>query len=179
MPDTEELKYPIGRFKAPATFTEQQLKGWIEDIGHLPSNVEIAIQHLDEHQLQTPYRPDGWTIQEVVHHLPDSHMNSYIRFKLALTENNPVIKPYEEGLWAELPDVKLTPVNVSVTLLHALHVRWVNLMNNMTAKDFDKTVFHPERKKEIALKEMVALYAWHGQHHLMHIVRLKERMGWE
>ncbi len=179
MSDLEQLRYPTGRFKTPAEYSEQLISKWIDEIRHLPSNVEIAIQNLDEHQLQTPYRPDGWTLVQVVHHLADSHMNAYIRFKLALTENNPVIKPYEQGLWAELPDTRLTPVNVSVTLLHALHIRWVNLLTDIPAKDFEETVFHPEQKRKIPVKELMAMYAWHGQHHLMQIVGLKERMGWE
>ena len=178
MNDIDHLKYPIGKFAAPAEYTPHLLAEYIETIQHLPINLEIAVQNLDEAQLQTPYRPGGWTVQQLLHHIPDSHMNSYIRFKLALTENNPAIKTYEQDLWAQLPDTFNTPVNVSLTLLHALHIRWVNLMKGMTSTEWDKTVFHPAHKKNISLKHFVALYAWHSQHHLMHIIRLKERMNW-
>jgi DinB superfamily len=179
MTDINQLKYPIGRFSPPGVYTPQLLHEYIETIANLPTNLEIAVQNLDEVQLQTPYRPDGWTVQQLLHHIPDSHMNAYIRFKLALTEDNPTIKPYLEAKWAELPDTFNTPVNISLTLLHALHIRWVNLMKGMISTDWDKTVFHPEHKKENTLKHFAALYAWHSEHHLMHIIRLKERMHWK
>ncbi|MVT08703.1 YfiT family bacillithiol transferase [Chitinophaga tropicalis] len=177
--DLEQLKYPIGRFEAPASIPAEALKGYINDIRYLPSLVEIAIQTLDAPQLATPYRPDGWTITQVVHHLVDSHTNALTRFKLALTEDNPVIKPYDEAAWAELPDVANTPVNVSITLLHALHTRWVNLMDNLTDQQWTRTFVHPETKKTFELRTVAANYSWHGKHHLAHIERLKERNNWK
>lgn len=179
MTDPDQLRYPIGRFQRPGQYDEKSLQGYITEIRHLPANLEIAVQSLDAWQLQTPYRQDGWTVQQVVHHIPDSHMNAYMRFKLALTEETPGIKTYKEDRWAALPDTSSTPVNISLTLLHALHARWVHLLEGMRAADFDRTLFHPEQERTIPLKEMLAMYAWHGQHHLMHIIRLKERMGWK
>lgn len=176
--DMEALKYPAGKFEAPAEITPQILQGWINDIRHLPSLLEIATQDLDEAQLLTPYRPGGWTVAQVVHHVADSHMNAYIRFKLALTEDNPTIKPYEEHLWAELPDTHKTAINVSNTLLHALHKRWTVLLDNLTPEQWERTFLHPATQKTAALKMVAGMYAWHGRHHLMHIIRLKERMGW-
>lgn len=154
------------------------MKGYINDIRHLPRLVEIAVQDLDAWQLDTPYRPGGWTVAQVVHHLVDSHMNALTRVKLALTEEVPVIKPYDEAAWVKLADVSHTPVNVSVTLLHALHTRWVNLLDNLGAEDWERTFMHPEHNKTFDLKRITAMYAWHGLHHLAHIVRLKEREEW-
>ncbi|SEW41548.1 YfiT family bacillithiol transferase [Chitinophaga arvensicola] len=174
----ESLQYPIGRFVALPDYTPAQLRTYIDDIRYLPQLVEIAVQQLDEYQLQTPYRPDGWTVAQVVHHLADSHMNGYTRMKLALTEDKPVIKPYEEQLWAELPDVKFTPVNMSITLLYALHRRWVSLMEHLTPEDWERTFIHPANGTQHNLKTHAANYSWHGKHHLEHILRLKERMDW-
>lgn len=174
----EELQYPIGRFKSPANVTDTQLKGYINDIRHLPNLIEIAVQGLDAFQLDTPYRPGGWTVAQVVHHLADSHMNAYVRFKLALTEDAPVIKPYDEAAWANLADVRHTPVNASVTLLHALHTRWVQLLENLTPAEWERTFIHPAHNKTFGLKTIAATYAWHGKHHLAHIVNLKERENW-
>jgi hypothetical protein len=175
----EDLKYPIGRFEAPAHITEKQLKGYINDIRYLPSLVEIAVQTLDAGQLATPYRPGGWTLVQVVHHLVDSHTNALTRFKLALTEDNPIIKPYDEAAWAELPDVFKTPINVSLTLLHALHTRWVNLMDNLTPDQWERAFTHPASGTTFILKTVAANYSWHGKHHLAHIERLKERNNWK
>ncbi|MCK7554559.1 putative metal-dependent hydrolase [Chitinophaga sedimenti] len=176
--DLEALKYPIGHFKLPETVTDRQRIGFINDIRHLPTLVEIAVQHMDEYQLQTPYRPGGWTVAQVVHHLVDSHMNAVTRFKLALTEDNPVIKPYGEAAWAELPDVTSTPINVSVTLLHALHTRWANLLEALSDEQLARTFVHPANQYTYKLRESLANYAWHGKHHLAHIVNLKESKGW-
>ncbi|UYQ94746.1 putative metal-dependent hydrolase [Chitinophaga horti] len=176
--DLETLKYPIGRFVTPQSASAQQRTRLINDIRQLPTLVEIAVQNLDEHQLQTPYRPDGWTIAQVVHHLVDSHMNALTRFKLALTEYNPVIKPYDEAAWAALPDVSNTPVNVSITLLHALHTRWSNLLEALTDEQYERTFVHPESKQTFKLWQTLASYSWHGLHHLTHIVNLKESKGW-
>jgi DinB superfamily len=174
----EALQYPIGRFEALPDYTPAMLQGFIKDIHYLPQLVEIAVQQLDDYQLQTPYRPDGWTVAQVVHHLADSHMNGYIRMKLALTEDQPIIKPYEEGEWAKLPDVKHIPINVSITLLYALHTRWTSLMEHLTAADWERTFIHPANGTTHHLKTHAANYAWHGKHHLEHILRLKERMDW-
>ncbi|RFS26464.1 putative metal-dependent hydrolase [Chitinophaga silvatica] len=174
----EALQYPIGKFDPPTEISDAQLKKYIDDIHYLPQLIELAVQNLDEFQLQTPYRPGGWTVAQVVHHLPDSHMNAYIRMKLALTEENPDIKPYEEQLWAELPEVTVTPVNVSITLLYALHKRWVNTFESLTAADWNKTFRHPANGTTQNLKTHAANYSWHGRHHLEHILKLKERMGW-
>lgn len=179
MEEIELLRYPIGRFIPPADYQTDQIRANMESIRELPGLLETAVLNLDRHQIDTPYRPEGWTIQQVVHHLADSHMNAYIRFKLALTEDGPVIKPYKENLWAELYDSFNTPVNISLTLLHSLHIRWVNLMGSLDHQDWEKTVFHPEHQKFQSLYLLAGLYAWHGRHHLAHITRLRERMGWD
>ncbi len=174
----DTLRYPIGQFDAPETIDADVLKGYITDIRYLPSLIEIAVQDLDAWQLDTPYRPGGWTVAQVVHHLADSHMNAYTRFKLALTETAPVIKPYDEAAWSMLPDVQKTPVNVSITLLHSLHTRWVHLLEALTPEQWERTFTHPEHGKSFTLKNTAGTYAWHGQHHLAHIVNLKEREQW-
>ncbi len=174
----EELKYPIGRYEKPAGFSPALCKEWTAIIKVLPSWMDACIENLDEHQLKVPYREGGWNIQQVVHHVADSHMNAYIRLKLALTEDNPTVKPYDEGAWAELTDTQFVPVNVSVTLLHALHRRIVALLENMQTADWERTYYHPDHKRNFPVWEMVALYAWHSRHHTEHIRRLRERMGW-
>ncbi|MDN3657869.1 bacillithiol transferase BstA [Ferruginibacter paludis] len=173
----EELKYPIGKYQ-PQPFSAKQLEQWIIDIKYLPNQLENAVINLDEHQLETPYRPDGWTVKQLVHHVADSHMNAYIRFKLGLTENNPTIKPYDEGAWALLNDSKAIPINVSLTLLFALHTRWVAVLENIKEDEWNKTVFHPEQKKEITLWHLLGMYAWHSLHHTAHITALRQRMNW-
>ena len=175
----EELKYPVGRYQKPVTYAAEDLKEWISVLKALPAWMDACIENLDAHQLETTYREGGWTIQQVVHHVADSHINAYIRLKLALTEDNPAIKPYLEALWAELPDTNSVPVNVSTTLLHALHRRMTTLLEHMQPGDWDRTYFHPEHQRSIPLWEMVAMYAWHSKHHTEHIRRLRERMGWE
>ena len=173
----EDLKYPIGKYIVQP-FSEKLLGEWLTDIKNLPQHLENAILNLDEAQLNTAYRDAGWTVKQVVHHVADSHMNAYIRFKLGLTENNPVIKPYDEAAWAEMNDTKNLPVNISLTLLHALHIRWYEVLKNMSTGDFDKTVFHPQHKKEFTLWELLGMYAWHSRHHVAHITSLRERMEW-
>ncbi|MBC7422449.1 MAG: putative metal-dependent hydrolase [Ferruginibacter sp.] len=173
----EDLRYPIGRFE-PRPFTVAQLEEWILDIKYLPNLLENAVLNLDEHQLETPYRPDGWTVKQVVHHVADSHMNAYIRFKLGLTEFNPVIKPYDEAAWALLSDTNNLPINLSLTLLFALHTRWVEVLKHISKAEWDRTVYHPEQKKEITLWNLLGLYSWHGRHHTMHITNLRERNNW-
>jgi hypothetical protein len=179
MEDTLEiLRYPIGRYQKPETYDQQLLEQWIAVIDVLPSWLDICIENLDATQLHTPYRPGGWTINQVIHHIADSHMNAYIRLKLALTEDNPTVKPYKEALWAELPDSELTPVNISVTLLHALHKRCTVLMRNMKPEEWERTYFHPEHQRNVPLWEMIALYAWHSRHHTEQIRQLRQRMNW-
>ncbi|NSL87466.1 putative metal-dependent hydrolase [Chitinophaga sp. Mgbs1] len=174
----EALQYPIGRFEAAPFYTPAMLQEYIYDIRDLPTLVELAIQQLDEYQLQTPYRPGGWTVAQVVHHLADSHINAITRLKLALTEDKPVIKPYDEAAWALLEDVNNTPVNVSITLLHALHTRWANLLEKLTPEQWERVFIHPEHGTHFNLKTQTATYSWHGKHHLAHIQGLKERMNW-
>jgi uncharacterized damage-inducible protein DinB len=173
----KENQYPIGKYE-PQPYSDKQLKDWLIDIKFLPQHFENAVLNLDEAQLDTPYRDGGWTVKQLVHHVADSHMNAYIRFKLALTEDNPTIKPYEEKLWAEMHDSAAVPINVSLTLLHALHTRWYSVLENMSADDFNRTVFHPEHKKEMTLWFLLGMYAWHGRHHTAHVTTLRENMGW-
>ena len=171
------LRYPIGKYE-PQPFSEDLKNQWLQEIAQLPDNLEQAIANLNETQLQTPYRDGGWTVQQLVHHIADSHLNSYIRFKLALTENNPTITPYDEKLWAELNDVKTVPVSVSVDLLRALHRRWISALKDLSADDWNKAFYHPQQQKETTLWTALGIYAWHGKHHAAHITALRERMGW-
>lgn len=180
---SNDLRYPIGKVEDQPLSTkdgydEKVKAAFLLDIQLCPSMLEQAISNLDEHQLNVPYREGGWTTKQVIHHVADSHMNAYIRFKLALTEENPVIKPYDEAAWAELSDTINLPINISLTLLHALHTRWVEMMKNMTEEDWQRTIFHPEQKRTITLWDMLGTYAWHGKHHAAHITALRERMGW-
>lgn len=173
----ERLKYPIGKFE-PQPFSESQKIKWIADVQSLPALLEIAVQQLDAPALHMPYRDGGWTIQQVVHHVADSHMNGYIRTKMALTEDKPVIKPYEEGLWARLEDTTGLPINISLTLLHSLHLRWVKIFESLKEPDWKRVMIHPATQKEMTVWEQLGLYSWHGRHHLAHVMGLKERMGW-
>ena len=173
----KDPRYPIGKYEAQP-FSESQKKKWIVDIQFLPNELEQAIENLDEAQLHTPYRDGGWTVHQLVHHIADSHMNSFIRFKLALTEDNPTIKPYDENAWSEMADVQKEPINVSITLIYALHKRWLTLLQNMSDTDFEKTLFNPQRRGQLTLWEMLGIYAWHGKHHVAHIKTLKENKGW-
>lgn len=174
---TEDLRYPIGSY-APQPFSHKQKEAWLFDIKFLPGELEVAVQNLDEHQLQTPYREGGWTVHELVHHVADSHMNAYIRFRLGLTEDNPTIKPYEEKEWVKLNDVQTLPINVSLTLLHALHQRWYATIKDLSEDQWERTVVHPEHKKQMSLWFLLGMYAWHGKHHVKHITALRERKGW-
>lgn len=162
-------------FQAPSTAEQRKL--WIAEIAEAPAKLRAAVASLSEDQLDTPYREDGWTVRQVIHHVPDSHMNAYIRFKLALTESEPTIKPYEEAAWAELSDTRDTPVEVSLVLLDNLHDRWVRLLRSLTDADFAKQFRHPQFGT-IPLDRNLALYAWHGKHHVAHITSLRERKGW-
>ncbi|HMI78533.1 MAG TPA: putative metal-dependent hydrolase [Ferruginibacter sp.] len=174
----EDLRYPVGKYIVQP-FSEKQLGEWLTDIKFLPQHLENAVLNLDEAQLNSPYREGGWTVKQVVHHVADSHMNAYIRFKLGLTEDNPTIKPYDEAAWAEMSDTKNLPINISLTILHALHTRWYEILKNMSRKDLDKAVFHPEHKKTFTLWNLLGMYAWHSRHHVAHITSLRERMKWE
>lgn len=174
---SQDLRYPIGKF-IHQPFSEKVLGEWLIDIKNLPQHLENAVLNLDEYQLNTVYRDGGWTVTQVVHHLADSHMNAYTRFKLGLTETNPTIRPYDEVAWAELEDAKNMPVNISITLLHALHRRWFYLLQSLKIEDFNKTVFHPEHKKEFTLWDLLGMYSWHSRHHVAHITTLRERMKW-
>jgi len=174
----EQLRYPIGKFQKPEEFSDAGKKEWIVVLDALPKWLDALIENLDEIQLQTPYRPGGWTIVQTIHHIADSHMNAYVRLKMALTEDNPAIRPYKQALWAELPDVQSVPVNVSITLLHAMHRRWTSVLRGMAAEDWDRTYYHPEQERNVPLWEMTAMYAWHSKHHMEHIRGLRERMNW-
>jgi hypothetical protein len=170
-------RYPIGKYE-PQPYSAETLKSWILDIKFLPSDIEQAVLNLDEHQLDTPYREGGWTIKQVVHHVADSHMNAYIRFKLGMTEDNPTIKPYDENAWAQTADYKTVPINVSITLLHCLHERWVSYLKTLTERDFERTVVHPEYNKTMTLWYLLGMYAWHSKHHTAHITTLREQNNW-
>lgn len=179
----DKSRYPIGKFADQpfadqVNYAEEVKVKLIRDIKYLPTLLENAVENLDADQIHTAYRSGGWTIHQVVHHVADSHMNAYIRCKLALTEDNPVIKPYDEAAWAELTDTKNLPVNVSLTLLHALHARWLELLLNVNETEWERTVFHPEQKRTITLWRMLGTYAWHGKHHVAHITSLRDRMAW-
>ena len=167
--DLEKLRYPIGRFKMTEQPTAEQIQNWIGDIEQFPFDFRQMAQSLTEEQLDTPYRPDGWTIRQVIHHVADSHINSYIRFRWAMTEDSPTIKAYDETLWAELLDAKTAPIELSLNLLEGLHHRWVILLRSFSEADFQKVFVHPESGKSIPLYKNVALYAWHGKHHLGHL----------
>ncbi len=170
-------RYPIGPFRFEGNATETVHHLWIEQIAAAPALLRKAVTRLSETQLNTPYREGGWTVRQVVHHVPDSHLNAYTRFKLTLTEEDPTIKPYNETLWAELTDTQKTPIDISLNLLDSLHVRWVNLLRSLKEKDFSRTLRHPENGI-MTLERLLALYAWHGRHHTAHITSLRERMGW-
>ena len=173
----EQLSYPTGKFKAPQTVSATDLLNWMDTIEQLPERLKTETANLIDVQLDTPYRPKGWTVRQVVHHVADSHINAYIRFKLALTEDTPVIKPYMQALWADMPDSKAS-INLSLPLIENIHKRWLIILRSMKPTDFDRKLFHPEQQKELYLKNMLALYAWHSNHHLAHITELKKREVW-
>jgi hypothetical protein len=170
--DIQQLKFPIGEFSPLENYSPKQISSYIEDIESLPALLRKEVEGLTGGQLETPYRPEGWTIRQVVHHIPDSHMNAFIRFKLTLTEDNPTIKPYYEERWANLPDAKL-PVEISLPLVEAVHKRWALLLKGLDIKDFDRMYTHSEYKKIFTLKEALHMYSWHGKHHLAHIQQAK------
>ncbi len=170
-------RYPIGPFKFEGKATETVHQLWIEQIASAPALLRKAVAGLSEQQFDTPYRDGGWTVRQVTHHVPDSHLNAYTRFKLTLTEHEPTVKPYNEKLWAELVDTKKNPIEVSLNLLDALHIRWVTLLKSLKPEDFNRTFRHPESGIG-TLERLLALYAWHGRHHTAHITALRGRMGW-
>ena len=173
---TEDLRYPIGKFTGDIDITSDLKKQFIGEINDLPNNLVAAVKDLSDEQLDTPYRPEGWTVRQTVHHVADSHLNSQIRFKLALTENMPTIRPYYEDRWAELDDSFL-PIEPSIKIIEGLHHRWTTLLNTMSDDDFQRKLIHPD-SGEWTLEQMLALYAWHGRHHTAHITKLRERGKW-
>ena len=172
-----DLQYPVGKFQWPGALSAAERNELIHQIEAAPANVRAAVARLSEAQLDTPYRPGGWTVRQVIHHVPDSHMNSYVRFRLALTEDEPAVKAYDEAKWAELHDARTLPPGPSLALLENLHTRWVELLRQMTDTDFQRTFRHPEIGL-VRLDTNLALYAWHGRHHTAHITGLRQRMGW-
>ncbi|MDQ0271360.1 YfiT family bacillithiol transferase [Cytobacillus purgationiresistens] len=171
-----DVRYPIGKFDFEGKLTTGVIQDWIMEIANLPQMLRKAVEGLSNEQLDTPYREEGWTLRQVVHHIADSHMNAYIRCKLALTEDQPAIKGYEEGEWAKLPDYQL-PVEVSLSLIETLHLRWIVVLKNLMTEELDKTFYHPD-SGIISVGENIGRYAWHGCHHLAHITTLKGQKKW-
>jgi len=170
-------RYPIGKFEAPKEVTPALRQQAMQTIAETPAKLRAAVKGLNDSQLDTPYREGGWTVRQVIHHVPDSHMNAYVRWRLALTEHEPTIKPYEEARWAELADAKTAPVEISLALLEPLHDRWMRLLRSLGPADFAKTLRHPEHGVR-TLDWMLFLYAWHGAHHTAHISSLRQQKGW-
>ncbi len=173
----EQLRYPVGKFEPKDAYTKEEVNSFILEISQFPARLENTLASFTQDQLDTPYREGGWTVRQVVHHTADSHMNAYIRFKWTLTESTPTIKAYNEKNWAETGEVSADPI-LSLSLLKALHAKWVVLLKSLSAADLQKSFIHPETKKEITLARLTGNYAWHGRHHLAHITSLKERMKW-
>ena len=175
---TDDLRYPTGKFRFDPDVRPEKRSAAIAAIREAPAAMRAAVRGLNDAQLNTPYRPGGWTVRQVVHHVPESHMNAFTRFKLAITEDNPTIKPYDEDAWAKLPDVSKEPIETSLLLLDALHKRWVTLLETMKPEEFGRTLFHPELKQELTLDFLLQMYAWHGKHHAAHITGLRSREHW-
>ena len=173
-----DLRYPIGNFSYDGVMTDARRAACVARIAAAPAALRAAVAGLTDAQLDTPYRPGGWTVRQVVHHVPDSHLNAYVRIRLALTEDTPTIKPYEEARWAELPDARTLPVEASLALLEGLHVRWVALLRGLGAVDGARQFHHPEHGRLITIDELIAMYAWHGEHHVAHVTSLRARNGW-
>ncbi len=176
--ESTDLRYPIGKFSKSEKVRDEDRQVLIQQIADAPANLRKAVDGLSDGQLDTPYRPGGWTLRQVVHHLPDSHMNAYVRLKLAVTEHEPTIKPFEERLWAELHDARTAPIETSLLLLDSLHKRWVLFFRSLSQVDFTRTFFHPE-SGVMTVDHLLQLYAWHGRHHVAHISSLRQRMGWK
>ena len=177
--DLEKLKYPIGKFIIPDEYSPEYISDKIKEIAVLPEKLRNETIDLNDEQLDTPYRPDGWTVRQVIHHCAESHMNCYIRIKWALTENNPVIKAYDEVLWSELHDNLTMPIQPTLDLLKGLHFRLGYIMRSLSISDLEKTFVHPADNSENKLKKIIGMYAWHGNHHLAHITTLKKYKNWE
>jgi len=175
--DTPDLRYPVGKFKFPDVVSVDDRMRFVTEITEAPMRLRSAVSGLNEAQLDRPYREGGWTVRQVAHHVPDSHLNSYLRFRWALTEDQPDIKAYHEDRWAELPDARTAPVEISLALLESLHARWAALLHALTDAEWKRTFRHPELGP-VSLEKNAALYAWHGRHHVAHITGLRERMGW-
>jgi uncharacterized damage-inducible protein DinB len=174
---TTDLRYPIGRFTRASTVTDAARQQWIDEVAAAPAHLRAAVEDLSDDQLDTPYRPDGWTVRQVVHHVPDSHLNAYVRFMWTLTEDQPTIKTYNEKAWAELGAARTVPVDLSLALLDALHARWVMFLRALSATDYARALQHPDWGS-VTLEWLLAQYAWHGRHHVAHITALRARMGW-
>ncbi len=172
-----DLRYPIGKYDPPSKITDSHRREWIDNIAQAPDVYRAAVKGLSEEQLNTSYRPEGWTVRQVVHHVADSHMNAYVRFRLALTEDQPIVKPYMESRWAELVDARTAPVDLSLTLIDSLHNRWVMLLRSMSPADFARVFQHPEHGK-MTLDTNLGMYAWHSRHHAAHITSLRARNNW-
>lgn len=177
MLDIDLLRYPIGKFAPQSSYTKEEKKKLIADIAALPAQLAEAVKHFSKEQFATPYRDGGWSVQQLIHHIADSHMHSYIRFKWTLTEDKPVIKAYEEKDWAETIDNQLDPT-ISIAFITAFHAKWSAMLSLLNDEAWSRSFIHPQTQKEINLERMLALYAWHGKHHLAHITSLKERMKW-
>jgi hypothetical protein len=173
-----DLQYPVGKFEWPRLVRDEDRARWAAELGDTPEWLAAAVEGLDVRQLDTPYREGGWTVRQVVHHLADSHLNAYARVRLALTEETPSIKPYDQDAWANLPDARHGVVAPSLAILVALHERWVALLSSLTPEQFEREFHHPELDRCVSLNVMLAMYAWHGRHHVAHITNLRERMGW-
>jgi uncharacterized damage-inducible protein DinB len=170
-------RYPIGKFSYSGPLSPEQKQQYLTDIAQTPARLRAVVRELSDQQLDTPYRDGGWTPRQVVHHVADSHMNSYIRFKLALTEEDPIIKPYLEDRWAELPEAKHAPIEVSLALIDSLHQRWMLMLSELTDEDWKRAFRHPAMGP-MSLEKSLALYSWHGRHHVAHVSSLREKMGW-
>lgn len=177
MEELNKLKYPIGKFSFQSDIAPSGINECKKALEELPKKLREAVQSLNDQQLDTPYREGGWTVRQVVHHIADSHLNSYIRFKLALTEDHPTIKPYDENAWVKLKDSEM-PVDVSLQLLESVHQRMMVVLNNLQPGDLERKVFHPESKRDMSVSFLLQLYAWHGKHHTAHVTSLRKRMNW-
>jgi len=176
--ENSDLRYPVGKFEFPDAVSPGDRRIFVTEIAEAPARLRSAVRGLADEQLDTAYRPGGWTVRQVVHHVPDSHLNSYVRFRLTLTEDDPTIKAYFEDRWAELPDARTAPVEISLRLLECLHARWVGLLRSLDDAQWKRTFRHPVLGP-VSLEKNAALYAWHGRHHVAHITSLRERMGWK
>ncbi|WP_445731617.1 YfiT family bacillithiol transferase [Mariniflexile sp.] len=176
--ELQKLRYPIGKFDCPNNISSQHIESWISILEHFPNRLENLVKNLTDDQLETPYRPEGWTVRQVIHHLSDSHHHSYARFKWALTEDKPVIKAYYEDRWADLFDSKIAPIEMSLLHLKAIHAKLVYLLKGLHENDLDTCFIHPETQSEVVLKTNIGLYAWHSNHHYTHIENLLKRNNW-